>query len=110
MLELVKGEPLPHLWTHLLETTDALLYVIYDESNTLANVKDITELLLDDRTNSMPIMIVICNSSDKYDKAHFDEINTFLGQYKDQKKFEVKLRSISGSKREVKLQQMISVL
>ena len=44
IIELIKGETLPHLWTHHLATTDAVLYIIQEEPDSLANIKEIIEL------------------------------------------------------------------
>lgn len=107
---MVKGEPLPHLWTHLLATTDAIIYIIHEEDNTQANIKDITELLLDERTNSLPIVIVVNNISDKLDKSHFDEISTIVSVYNEKREDKIMLHSLSGSKRELKMQKMIDIL
>jgi hypothetical protein len=110
IVELVKGEPLPHLWTHLLATTDALIYIIQEEDNTLANIKDITELLLDERTSSMPIVIVVNNISDAYDKPHFDELKSLVTQYNEKNEFNIEMRSLSGIKREMKMERMTEIL
>lgn len=68
----------------MLATADAVLYVIYEEADSQANIKDITELMMDERTNSIPITIVV-NNKDENDKFHFDELDSILGQYQDQK-------------------------
>lgn len=109
-IEVVKSEPLPHLWTHLLATTDAVLYVIHEERDTQANIKDITELMLDGRTNSMPIVILINNNDKESDNGHITELESFLGQYQEQKQFPITIKAISGTKRELKLQSIIEVV
>jgi len=81
LIELLKGDPLPHLWTHLVTTTDAILYIIYDEADTQVNFKDLTELLLDDRTSEMPIIILIFNQTEEYDKSHTDELTLLVNQH-----------------------------
>ena len=98
IIELIKGEILPHLWTHYLATTDAILYIIQEEEDPLANIKEITELWLDERTHSMPIWIIINNLSDKYDKEHIDSLEASLKPLQESKLFGIKIQSISGSK------------
>mmetsp|Transcript_8683 Transcript_8683/g.9868 ORF Transcript_8683/g.9868 Transcript_8683/m.9868 type:complete len:112 (+) Transcript_8683:1-336(+) len=98
IIELIKGEVLPHLWTHHLVTTDALLYIIQEEEDSLINIKEITELCLDERTNAMPICIIINNISDKNDEEHLDEINSAISNHQENKIFDIQVRSISGSK------------
>ena len=95
---MVKAEPLPHLWIHPLATADAIIYIISDEKNSLANIKDITELMLDERTKIIPMTIVISNSSDKYDSTHFDEINSALQNIQTEREFPAEIKSISGYK------------
>ena len=106
---MIRGQPLPHLWTHLLATTDAVIYIIHEEDNTQANVKDITELLLDERTISMPIVIVV-NNIDKNDKSHLDELETLISSHNEKREFKIQLHSLSGSKRELKMQKIIEIL
>ncbi|CAI2379665.1 unnamed protein product [Moneuplotes crassus] len=109
-IELIKGEILPHLWTHYLTTTDAILYIIQEEEDALANIKEITEICLDERTHSMPICIIINNLSDKHDKDHIDALESAMKPLQESKAYGIKIKSISGSKKEAKIKQVTDIL
>ena len=105
-IELIKGETLPHLWTHSLATADAILYIVHEETSAQSNIKDITELLLDDRTTSMPKSIIVNNIVEKHDKLILDELH----QAFDTMVPPEAITSISGSKREIKMHQITDLL
>lgn len=95
-IELVKGEELTHLWTHLLTTADAILYIIFDEAETKSNVKYISELLLDERTSIIPFYVMLYNKTGKADKKFEAEMSKLAEKFKSKREHPVFYKSLSA--------------